>query len=65
MKSPLPRKVTQEGSSRVTKGAPLTLGKKGRTEGGGKGREGEGGSGKKGGKRRGEKKGGREGWSEE
>lgn len=36
MKSPLPRKGTQEGPSRVTEGAPLTVGKKGRTDRGGK-----------------------------
>ena len=36
MKSPLPRNGTQEGSSRVTEGAPLTVGKKGRTDRGGK-----------------------------
>lgn len=36
MQSPLPRKGTQEASSRVTEGAPPTLGKKGRTDRGGK-----------------------------
>lgn len=45
MKSPLPRRVTWEGSSRGTQGAPLTLGKKGRTDRGGMRRGREGGEG--------------------
>lgn len=69
MKSPLPRNGTQEGSSRVTEGAPLTVGKKGRTDRGGKrrgsreGRESEELRGEKRGRERegGEEGGGREG----